>query len=190
MSGAQRPPSFLRGAIAVAGLAVVSVLGWLIRNRSPVLRMAASVGNSLTLVAQGMPGGSTPRGVQGAHGGDTAPGEHREDGPELRPSVLPYLIGLGLAALLTAGSFYLSCTGSVYGPGVPVALTVFAVAQIGVHLVFFLHLTTAPDNINNVMALAFGTLIVLLLFGGTLWIMMHMNGNMMPTGSMPRMGRA
>ena len=56
-----------------------------------------------------------------------------------------------------------------------------AVAQIGVHLVFFLHLTTAPDNTNNVLALAFGVLIVALIIGGSVWIMNNLNDRMMPT---------
>ncbi len=46
------------------------------------------------------------------------------------------------------------------GPAVDVALVVLAIAQIGIHLVFFLHLTTAPDHINNALALAFGLLVV------------------------------
>ena len=50
---------------------------------------------------------------------------------------------------------------------------------MGVHLVFFLHITTGPDNVNNVLALAFGVLIVLLLIAGSLWIMAHLNENMM-----------
>ena len=51
------------------------------------------------------------------------------------------------------------------------------------HLVFFLHLTTAPDNTNNVLALAFGVLIVVLVIGGSFWIMEHLNHNMMPMAS-------
>jgi cytochrome o ubiquinol oxidase operon protein cyoD len=47
--------------------------------------------------------------------------------------------------------------------------------------VFFLHITTAPDNTNNVLALAFGVLIVALIIAGSLWIMAHLNHNMMPT---------
>jgi cytochrome o ubiquinol oxidase subunit IV len=129
-------------------------------------------------------GGPTP----GVQHGDKAPGEHHDGDGDVASGVRAYLIGLGLAALLTAGSFALSTTHLVYSPGVPVALLVFAIAQIGIHLVFFLHLTTAPDNINNAMALAFGTLIVTLLIGGTLWIMFHMDGNMMPMGGMT-MGR-
>jgi cytochrome o ubiquinol oxidase operon protein cyoD len=58
---------------------------------------------------------------------------------------------------------------------------------MGVHLVFFLHITTGPDNVNNVMALAFGVLIVLLLIVGSLWIMMHMNQDMLPMDQIMQM---
>ncbi|MCW6506501.1 cytochrome o ubiquinol oxidase subunit IV [Lichenifustis flavocetrariae] len=118
---------------------------------------------------------------------DKAPGEPHEEMSELTNGVRNYLIGLGLAALLTAGSFVISETGLIYGPVVPIALIVFAIAQMGVHLVFFLHLTTAPDNLNNAMALAFGVLIVLLLIGGSLWIMSHLNHNMAPMDQMMQM---
>ena len=64
-----------------------------------------------------------------------------------------------------------------------------AIAQMGVHLVFFLHITTAPDNTNNVLALAFGVLIVALVIGGSLWIMDHLNENMMPMHQMMQMQR-
>jgi cytochrome o ubiquinol oxidase operon protein cyoD len=50
---------------------------------------------------------------------------------------------------------------------------------MGVHLVFFLHITTAPDNTNNVLALAFGVLIVFLVVVGSLWIMADLNTNLM-----------
>jgi cytochrome o ubiquinol oxidase operon protein cyoD len=50
---------------------------------------------------------------------------------------------------------------------------------MGVHLVFFLHITSGPDNTNNVLALAFGVLIVFLVMIGTIWIMAHMNHNVM-----------
>jgi cytochrome o ubiquinol oxidase operon protein cyoD len=61
---------------------------------------------------------------------------------------------------------------------------VLAVAQMGVHLVFFLHITTGPDNSNNVLALAFGVLIVALIIVGSMWIMTNMNHNMAPMGTM------
>jgi cytochrome o ubiquinol oxidase subunit IV len=98
----------------------------------------------------------------------------------VRPGIRNYLIGFGLAALLTAASFYTVYTHLIWQPAIPIALIALAIAQIGVHLVFFLHLTTAPDNTNNVLALIFGVLIVALIIGGSLWIMGHMNDRMMP----------
>jgi cytochrome o ubiquinol oxidase subunit IV len=51
----------------------------------------------------------------------------------------------------------------------------------GIYLVFLLHLTTAPDNTDNVLALAFGVLIVVLIIGGSVWTMNNLNDRMMPT---------
>ena len=116
------------------------------------------------------------------HGGhaDLAPGEERQDGElSLLQRIAGYLTGLGLAILLTATSFFIAGTDLVWQPSIPVALVVLAIAQMGVHLVFFLHITTGPDNTNNVLALAFGVLIVVLVIGGSLWIMAHLNHNTM-----------
>ena len=116
---------------------------------------------------------------------DAAPGE-QEGGPHaLSHGVRNYLIGLALAAGLTAGSFWVaSGTSLIYTPGVPMALAALAVGQMGVHLAFFLHITTGPDNTNNALALAFGALIVGLVIAGSLWIMYHLNANMMMPGDM------
>jgi cytochrome o ubiquinol oxidase subunit IV len=116
---------------------------------------------------------------------DLAPGDEYQAHGDAIPGAWGYFLGLVLAGLLTALSFTLPGTAFIWGPGIPVALVVFAVAQMGVHLVFFLHITTAPDNTNNVLALAFGILIVALLIGGSVWIMANMNQNMMP---MPQQG--
>ena len=111
------------------------------------------------------------------HHSDTAPGdEHGQE--DIGAGIRGYLLGLGLATLLTVASFAILRVHFVWAPAIPLALVVFAIAQMGVHLVFFLHITTGPDNTNNVMALAFGVLIVMLLFGGSLWIMTHLNRNM------------
>ena len=74
-------------------------------------------------------------------------------------------------------------------PGRPCALVVLAIAQMGVHLVFFLHITTGADNTNNVLALAFGLLIVFLVIGGSLWIMDNLNHNMLPMDQIMQMQR-
>ena len=119
---------------------------------------------------------------------DVAPGdEHEKGGAGLR--VLGYLAGLGLAILLTATSFFVAGTDLVWEPSIPVALVVLAIAQMGVHLVFFLHITTGPDNTNNVLALAFGVLIVILVMAGSLWIMANLNHNMMPMDQFMQMQR-
>jgi cytochrome o ubiquinol oxidase subunit IV len=98
----------------------------------------------------------------------------------LRREVRGYVTGLALAVLLTIASFWVAGTDFIYGPALAVALLVLAVAQMGIHLIFFLHITTDPDNTNNVMALAFGVLIVCLVVFGSIWVMTHMNHNMMP----------
>ena len=111
---------------------------------------------------------------------DVAPGDEEE--VRVGPRLVGYLIGFGLSIILTAISFFVAGTDLVWQPSIPVALTVLAIAQMGVHIVFFLHITTGPDNTNNVMALAFGLLIVFLVIGGSLWIMSEMNHNMLPMG--------
>jgi len=118
---------------------------------------------------------------------DLAPGEDEVVSVKLR--VFGYLVGLGLAILLTATSFFVAGTNLVWQPSIPVAIIVLAIAQMGVHLVFFLHITTGPDNTNNVLALAFGLLIVFLVIGGSLWIMSNLNHNMMPMDQLMQMQR-
>ncbi|ADV15306.1 cytochrome o ubiquinol oxidase subunit IV [Mesorhizobium sp. M7A.F.Ca.CA.001.09.2.1] len=109
---------------------------------------------------------------------DSAPGEERITEHEVAGGLLGYVIGYGLAILLTIASFLAAQTDLIYQPAVISALVVLAVAQMGVHLVFFLHLTTGPDNTNNILALAFGVLIVALVVLGSVWIMAHLNENM------------
>jgi len=92
--------------------------------------------------------------------------------------VLIYTIGLVLAVILTATSFWVVNTSLLWGPGIALGLAVLAIAQMGVHLVFFLHIGTGPDSSNNVLAVAFGVLIVFLVVVGSLWIMSDLNGNM------------
>ena len=121
------------------------------------------------------------------HQADLAPGDEEEI--NVRHRVLGYVVGLALAILLTATSFFVAGTNLVWQPSIPVALVVLAIAQMGVHLVFFLHITTAPDNTNNVLALAFGLLIVFLIVGGSVWIMDNLNPRMMPMDQILQMQR-
>jgi cytochrome o ubiquinol oxidase operon protein cyoD len=114
------------------------------------------------------------------------PGE--EEG-SVAQRLLGYGVGLGLAILLTATSFFVIGSNMFWLPSIPVAIIVLAIAQMGVHVVFFLHITTGSDNTNNVMALAFGILIVLLVVGGSLWIMANLDHNMIPMDQLMQMQR-
>ena len=121
---------------------------------------------------------------------DRAPGDSgraRDTQGWASSEVLIYTTGLLLAVLLTVTSFWVANTSLIWPPGVGLGLAVLAIAQMGVHLVFFLHITTGPDNTNNVLALAFGVLIVLLILTGSLWIIAHLNHNMMPLDQIMRM---
>ena len=119
---------------------------------------------------------------------DLAPGDNTAlvSRPEAkRAGLLVYTIGLVLAVGLTATSFWAANTSQLWGPGIALGLAVLAIAQMGVHLVFFLHITTGPDHTNNVLALAFGILIVTMIVIGSIGIMSDLS-HMMPmqSGSM------
>lgn len=101
--------------------------------------------------------------------------------------VLNANLGLGFSVILTVAAFVLASTHLIYAPAIPVALLVLAIAQMGVHLVYFLHITTGPDNTNNVLALAYGIMIVLLIVVGSIWIMSNMQTNMMPMNELIEM---
>ncbi|MFO1128079.1 MAG: cytochrome o ubiquinol oxidase subunit IV [Rhodospirillales bacterium] len=109
--------------------------------------------------------------------GDRTPGIE-EDEPGA--SILSYTAGLGLAIVATIASFVVAQTNLLWAPGIAVGLIVLAVAQIGVHLVFFLHLGSGPDHTNNILALAFGLLVVILIIAGSCVIIANLNANMMP----------
>jgi cytochrome o ubiquinol oxidase subunit IV len=115
--------------------------------------------------------------------GDRSPGVEQQ---ESTANFLSYTVGLALAILATIASFVVSQTDLLWAPGIPVGLIVLAFAQIGVHLVFFLHLGSGPDNTNNILALAFGMLIVFLVITGSCWIIANLNDNMAMPASMAR----
>jgi cytochrome o ubiquinol oxidase subunit IV len=112
---------------------------------------------------------------------DVAPGAPHDS---ILTETMAYVVGLALALILTGISFWVASSSTLWGPGVAVGLVVLAIAQMGVHLVFFLHITSGPDNTNNVLALAFGVMIVFLVMVGTIWIMAHLAANMGPTPEM------
>jgi cytochrome o ubiquinol oxidase operon protein cyoD len=112
---------------------------------------------------------------------DRAPGDSgrpRDTRGWASSEVLIYTTGLLLAVLLTVTSFWVANTSLIWPPGVGLGLAVLAIAQMGVHLVFFLHITTGPESTNNVLALAYGLFVVFLVVAGSVWIMASLNANM------------
>jgi cytochrome o ubiquinol oxidase operon protein cyoD len=112
---------------------------------------------------------------------EVAPGEQPRESVSERDisgGLLVYTVGLSLAVILTVTSFWVANTSLLWAPGVPAGLAVLAIAQMGVHVVFFLHITTGPDSSNNILALAFGLLIAILVCAGSLVIMANLNANM------------
>jgi cytochrome o ubiquinol oxidase operon protein cyoD len=96
---------------------------------------------------------------------------------------LSYAFGLVFAILATIASFVVSQTDLLWAPGIPVGLVALAIAQIGIHLVFFLHIGSGPENTNNILVPAFGVLIDFLVIVRSCWIIANLNDNMtMPAG--------
>jgi cytochrome o ubiquinol oxidase operon protein cyoD len=114
-----------------------------------------------------------------------APGE----GPDWKSSLAKSAIGLAASIVLTAASFWAASTGLVWGPGVPVLLAALAIGQMGLHLVFFLHISSGPEGTNNILALAFGVFVVALLVFGSLIIMANLDAGMMGMDGLMRMQR-
>jgi cytochrome o ubiquinol oxidase operon protein cyoD len=100
-----------------------------------------------------------------------------------------YVIGLAYALALTGASFWAASTSLVYAPAVPVLLAVLAIAQMGVHLAFFLHISSAPDQANNFLALAFGVFVTGLIIFGSMMIMTNLNHNMISMDELMKMQR-
>lgn len=92
-----------------------------------------------------------------------------------------YLIGFALSVVLTAIPFWLVVTGVVASVTWTAAVVVaLAVVQILVHTIFFLHVDTRGEGGWTLMAYAFTAVMVLIVIAGSLWIMYHLNSNMMP----------
>jgi cytochrome o ubiquinol oxidase subunit IV len=106
-----------------------------------------------------------------------------------RTSLQSYVVGLALAIVLTLASFGAAVTHWVWAPGLAVLLAVLAIAQMGAHLVFFLHVSSSPDSANTILALAFGIFVVGLVVFGSIIIMANLNTHMLPMDQLMQMQR-
>jgi cytochrome o ubiquinol oxidase subunit IV len=103
-------------------------------------------------------------------------------------SLRSYLIGFGLSVVLTAIPFWLVMSGVLDSrPATALTIMVFAAAQIVVHMIYFLHMSAKSENGWTLMALIFTLVIVGIALSGSLWVMYHLNVNMMPAHAMSQM---
>ena len=119
----------------------------------------------------------------GDHHDDHAHGEGHDHG-----SFKTYMIGFLLSVVLTAIPFWLVMTGTLAPAMTGLIITAFAVVQIVVHMVFFLHMNHRSEGGWNMLALIFTLVILVIAVAGSVWVMYHLNANMMPVHDMQVMG--
>lgn len=121
-------------------------------------------------------------GTEHAHPNPNAQGHHDEHGAS-HGSMREYVVGFLLSVVLTAIPFWLVMTGAIPDKQTTaLVIMAFAVVQIVVHMIYFLHMNTKSENGWTVMALIFTIVIVVITMSGSLWVMYHLNTNMMPMG--------
>ncbi|MBB6425296.1 cytochrome o ubiquinol oxidase subunit IV [Sphingopyxis sp. JAI128] len=95
-------------------------------------------------------------------------------------SMRDYVIGFLLSAILTAIPFWLVMTMPLSAGTTGAVIMGFAVVQIVVHMIFFLHMTPKAEGGWSLTSLVFTVIVVGIMLAGSLWVMHHLNTNMMP----------
>jgi cytochrome o ubiquinol oxidase operon protein cyoD len=96
-----------------------------------------------------------------------------------------YVIGFLLSVVLTAIPFWLVMAKVLPTPGLTVAVILgFAAVQIVVHMIYFLHMNAKIEGGWSMLALIFTAALVLIMLAGSIWVMYHLNTNMMPVHDM------
>jgi cytochrome o ubiquinol oxidase operon protein cyoD len=123
-----------------------------------------------------------PEGRYGVVHGDDAP-------PEPHGTLRDYVTGFVLAVILTAIPFFLVMARPIESAGYTAAIVLAcALAQILVHMVYFLHMTPKAEDGWLLISTIFTIVLVVITLAGSLWIVYHLNRNMMPRGAaMPEM---
>ena len=107
--------------------------------------------------------------------------DHHDDDGIPHVSAREYLTGFVLSLVLTAIPFALVMgKGMQNSTALAVVLLAFAAVQIVVHMVYFLHMNARSEGGWNLLALVFTAVLVIIVLSGSLWVMHHLNTNMMP----------
>lgn len=122
-----------------------------------------------------------------AHAGHD-PHDHSHTSDHAHGSFRSYMVGFWLSAVLTAIPFYLVMSGVIENKQLTsVIIMAFAAAQIIVHMICFLHMNAKSESGWILMALIFTIIIVVITLSGSLWVMYHLNTNMMIDHNMSQM---
>ena len=114
--------------------------------------------------------------------------DHGHDDGAAHGSLRSYLIGFGLSVVLTAIPFWLVMTGALESKqATALIIMAFAAVQIVVHMIYFLHMNGKSESGWTLMALVFTLIILVIALSGSLWVMYHLNANMMPGHDMSQM---
>ncbi|EZP51761.1 MULTISPECIES: cytochrome o ubiquinol oxidase subunit IV [Sphingomonas] len=119
----------------------------------------------------------------GAHGHDPHDNAHGHghSSEGAHGSRKDYLIGFVLSVILTAIPFGLVMSGVIADPRITAGIImVFALVQIVVHMIYFLHMNAKSEQGWTLMALIFTIIVLTICLAGSMWVMYHMNLNMMP----------
>lgn len=109
---------------------------------------------------------------------------HHEEGGHAHVTLRGYVTGFLLSVALTAIPFWLIMGKVIANPGMAAAVILaFAAVQIVVHMVYFLHMNTKSEGGWNMLALIFTLVLVVITLAGSMWVMHHMNSNMMPASA-------
>ncbi|MBV1692002.1 cytochrome o ubiquinol oxidase subunit IV [Novosphingobium sp. G106] len=95
-------------------------------------------------------------------------------------SLRDYVIGFALSVVLTAVPFWLVMTQQLADGPTAAIILVFAAVQMVVHVIYFLHMNGRQEGGWTMMAMIFTVIIVVIMLTGSLWVMYHLNHNMMP----------
>jgi cytochrome o ubiquinol oxidase operon protein cyoD len=112
---------------------------------------------------------------------------HAHHDEAVHGSFRSYLTGFLLSVILTAIPFGLVLTGILSPPVTASIVLLFAVIQIVVQMIFFLHLDPRSEGGWNMLALMFTLIIIIIVITGSIWVMHHLNTNMMPVHNMDAM---
>jgi cytochrome o ubiquinol oxidase operon protein cyoD len=106
---------------------------------------------------------------------------HHHDAAEPHGSMRDYVIGFILSVILTAIPFWLVMARPLSDGSTAVIIMALAAVQMVVHMIYFLHMSGKAEGGWSMTALLFTLIIVVIMLSGSLWVMYHLNTNMMPT---------